>query len=81
METDSFASGSRWVTNQWLAAAISTGGTATQPTYQVSALALRRSGLWQPILHGVPGKEFSTSLGATDATTCDFRTLADGISN
>jgi hypothetical protein len=78
METDSFASGSRWVTNQWLAAAISTGGTATQPTYQVSALALRRSGLWQPILHGVPGKEFSTSLGATDATTCDFRTLADG---
>ena len=78
MANSSKTSDPKSVANRLLAVTIATGGTAERPAYHVQSIALRRAGHWPTILHGLDGHEFSTSVGATNASTCSTHQTADG---
>ncbi|MBI3921597.1 MAG: hypothetical protein HY318_09290, partial [Armatimonadetes bacterium] len=47
-------------------------------TYALSAIEVAPSKGWQPLLEGIPGQEFATSLGSIPAHTSEVRQTTDG---
>ena len=62
------------VANAWLAVVLASEGGR----HRVGALAIKDGNTWRPLLHGLAGREFSTTVASADATTCTTQLAPDG---
>ena len=60
------------ITNQQITLTIGVAGTADHPEYYVKTIELETQHGPLRILEGRPGREFATSLGEMNATTCEI---------
>ena len=74
MPTASQSAGSTVAANSWLAVHLAKDGGHQR----VGALAIKDGSGWRPLLHGIAGWEFSTSVASTDAATCTTKLLPNG---